>query len=394
MKPQTLDLAIIGGGCAGLSLARELAKIPDWEKEIAIFEAREHYENDRSWCFWEPLDRDLASSLNPLIIHRWHSWRFSSDHFTQIHQVNNQPYCYVSAQNFYDHIISHIDKSPHIRIYKGKAVQKIEPLAKGFCIAFNDGTVLHALRIIDTRTPSYQYSQQAKLWQIFYGLEIKTREKFFDRKIVGLMDNMAIKKNIYEFIYILPFSENHALIELTHFTSTLQSAESLKETLENYMHDHLKIPHFEVIRHEYGCLPMGLRATCKKINKNYIYAGTPSGALRASSGYAFLRIQRWARQCAKKLYHENKLISQKNSHFIINRMDQTFLNVLHDKPGLSVFIFQSLAQKVGAASLARFLNEEAKIIDYWRVIKALPKKIFIFYAAGLNYLSKVRRKSL
>ena len=48
------DYIIIGGGCAGLSLAYELnihSKLQD--KTLAIIEPREEYERDKTWYFWK-----------------------------------------------------------------------------------------------------------------------------------------------------------------------------------------------------------------------------------------------------------------------------------------------------------------------------------------------------
>jgi len=48
---RAVDLAILGGGCAGLSLARELAA-NQVKRSVIVIEPRQAYEDDRSWCFW------------------------------------------------------------------------------------------------------------------------------------------------------------------------------------------------------------------------------------------------------------------------------------------------------------------------------------------------------
>ena len=50
----TFDYIIIGGGCAGLSLAYELEineKLKD--KTLAIIEPRAEYKKDKTWSFWK-----------------------------------------------------------------------------------------------------------------------------------------------------------------------------------------------------------------------------------------------------------------------------------------------------------------------------------------------------
>ena len=48
------DYVILGGGCAGLSLAYELDinnKIKN--KKLAIVEIRDEYKRDKTWSFWK-----------------------------------------------------------------------------------------------------------------------------------------------------------------------------------------------------------------------------------------------------------------------------------------------------------------------------------------------------
>ena len=48
------DYVILGGGCAGLSLAYELDindKIKN--KKLAIIEIRDAYQRDKTWSFWK-----------------------------------------------------------------------------------------------------------------------------------------------------------------------------------------------------------------------------------------------------------------------------------------------------------------------------------------------------
>ena len=54
------DYVIIGGGCAGLSLAYELEihkKLED--KTLAIIEPREEYKRDKTWSFWKVIDHNF-----------------------------------------------------------------------------------------------------------------------------------------------------------------------------------------------------------------------------------------------------------------------------------------------------------------------------------------------
>ena len=58
------DYIIIGGGCAGLSLAYELEindKLKD--KTLAIIETREKYKRDKTWSFWKVFNHNFDCLL-------------------------------------------------------------------------------------------------------------------------------------------------------------------------------------------------------------------------------------------------------------------------------------------------------------------------------------------
>ena len=58
------DYIIIGGGCAGLSLAYELhihKKLDD--KTLAIIEPRTEYKKDRTWSFWKVVPHNFEDCV-------------------------------------------------------------------------------------------------------------------------------------------------------------------------------------------------------------------------------------------------------------------------------------------------------------------------------------------
>ena len=58
------DYIIIGGGCAGLSLAYELnihSKLLN--KTLAIIEHREEYKKDKTWSFWKVLSHNFEDCV-------------------------------------------------------------------------------------------------------------------------------------------------------------------------------------------------------------------------------------------------------------------------------------------------------------------------------------------
>ena len=65
------DYVIIGGGCAGLSLAYELELKKKLEnKSLAIIEPRTDYSRDKTWSFWKIKEHNFEDC----VIKSWNSF--------------------------------------------------------------------------------------------------------------------------------------------------------------------------------------------------------------------------------------------------------------------------------------------------------------------------------
>ena len=97
------DYVIIGGGCAGLSLAYELEiheKLKD--KTLAIIEPREKYIRDKTWSFWNVAPHNFEDCVKK-------SWKnFTINIPGNINHINcgDTPYQTIDSGLFYTKIIT------------------------------------------------------------------------------------------------------------------------------------------------------------------------------------------------------------------------------------------------------------------------------------------------
>ena len=78
------DYIIIGGGCAGLSLAYELdAKNKLKDKTLAIIETRGDYKRDKTWSFWKVMDHNFEDC----VIKSWDIFSVNTE--TGHHEIKN-----------------------------------------------------------------------------------------------------------------------------------------------------------------------------------------------------------------------------------------------------------------------------------------------------------------
>jgi len=363
-----VDLAIIGGGCAGLSLARELAG-RQTSRSVVIIEPRTHYDDDRSWCFWAP--RQHAQSH--LVSHLWSNWLFGHQG-----QPNNKrgsshnPYQYIRSSDFYQDSYDKIAQCPSIELQLGTSVQSVMRHENCWRIDTNNNHFL-ATNIIDTRPPGKDQFSKATLYQCFLGAELELNGQInVDPSVLELMTDMRVVNQDYCFTYLLPMSNHRLLIELTLFSTQPHTAESLQSAF-NQLLDDRGYRNANILRTEYGILPMGLPEDKSELPR----AGMGGGALRPSSGYGFMRIQRWAKQCAEYYCAHDDILAQPSSGFMLKKMDQLFLDVLRSQPQRVPALFDQLLGRTETERFIRFMNDRARSLDYLNIVMCLPKGPFI-----------------
>ena len=83
------DYTIIGGGCAGLSLAYELEinnKLSD--KTLAIIEPRTEYQRDKTWSFW----KTFPHNFEDCVIKSWDSFSINIPNKSKQVECESLPY--------------------------------------------------------------------------------------------------------------------------------------------------------------------------------------------------------------------------------------------------------------------------------------------------------------
>jgi lycopene beta-cyclase len=363
-----VDLAIIGGGCAGLSLARALA-LRQTSQLVIILEPRLQYQDDRSWCFWSTPEHALSS----LVSQSWSTWRFGQQgQPVETKSSAFHPYQYIRSADFYLDCWEKIAQCPSIESSLGTTVLNVHKQDDGWHIETTQES-LFATQVIDTRPPSQTHFAQATLYQCFLGAEIQIGHGInTDPSVLELMTDMRVQDGEFCFTYLLPLTQDRLLIELTLFASRPYDKEDLTEAFNQLLLTR-GLAQSEILRMEYGNLPMGL--------PNYRgeppRAGLGGGALRPSSGYGFMRIQRWAEQCAEHYCKLGTVIPQTLSGFWLQKMDQLFLAVIHAQPSLAPTLFNKLLGGTQTERFIRFMNDRASLIDYFHIVMCLPKVPFI-----------------
>lgn len=366
------DLVILGGGLAGLTLAARLARERSGLR-VVVLEPRTVYQDDRSWCFWRPEQNDLSH----LVSHSWKTWTFSDPAGrTFRHRVPGLTYQYIRARDFYASMQADIALSKRVDLRLGVSAETVTAVTGGVRVETSAGSLL-ARQVIDTRPRA----TESMLYQSFVGFELEREHPFsFDPGEVTLMGSLTADTEGLRFVYTLPLGPNRAIVEWTRFGMAPIKRERLVGELDEVLTG-LGLADARRVRSEGGVLAMGLGKQTAKSIPGVVYAGNAGGALRAASGYGFLRIQRWARLCTESLLAGQGAVGHPAEPRVRGTFDRIFLQAVRAHPERTAEYFLALARGVAPAALVRFLSDGARPTDYARIISSLPWTPFLAQVA-------------
>ena len=346
------NYVIIGGGCAGLSLAYELEiheKLKD--KTLAIIEPRKEYKRDKTWSFWKVTPHNFEDCVKK----NWENFSVNIPGKINYLECKNFPYQSIDSGLFYEKIKNKLKKNENIFFFKN-----IEEINKQNSLVFNS-------------VPNIK-KNHLNLWQHFCGVEIKTDNDIFDEKIFNLMDFDCEQRESVHFFYTLPYTQNRALVETTWLSKMNDNSQKDYENqINNYIKNNLKIKNYEITYKEEGAIP--LFYPLNKNEKNKINIGTAGGMTRLSTGYTFLNIQehsKYIRENIDNISNAKKFEIDRKYQFL----DEIFLRVLEKNPEKMSDIFFRMF-KTSPKTVIKFLSNKSNFLEDLSIIFKMPKLIFI-----------------
>ena len=346
------DYTIIGGGCAGLSLAYELEinnKLDS--KTLAIIEPRNEYQRDKTWSFW----KTFPHNFEDCVIKSWDSFSINIPNKSKQIECENLPYQSIDSGLFYEKINNKLKENKNISFFKD--ISKIN--TKNSFI-FNS-------------VPEIKKNHN-NLWQHFCGVEIETKNNFFDEEIFNLMDFDCEQRESVHFFYTLPYSKNKALIETTWLSKMNDNSQKdYDNQIKEYIEKNLKIKNYEITYKEEGAIPLFYPLYKREGNKLNI--GTAGGMTRLSTGYTFLNIQehsKYLRENIENISNSRRFEISKKYQFL----DKVFLRVLEKHPEKMPKIFFNMF-KTSSNTIIKFLSNKSNIIEDINIISKMPKLIFL-----------------
>ena len=350
-QPRNLiPIAVIGDGCAGLSLAAKADLLPGYA--LAIVAPRpEHPQEDHIWGMWQ---MDWLKDTVPLARKIWYKWSIRSAETEIMMQAGKHPYLALTRQTWLAHCKQRA--TLHGVTFHDKMAKLVD---------------LPAQQVFDSRPPKQRPDM---MLQHFIGWHVRAASGSFDDDTAILMDFRCDQSRGMHFIYCLPFSDSEALVESTLFSPNLEPDTFYETAISKWLTGCAGLTDFEVTQTETGAIPLGLMA---RHDPKMQGIGGNGGAIRPSSGYAFSFIQKQIATAVLQVAGGDQLRFTRPHKKIDLWMDRVFLSVLRHQPQHAPEIFTKMAARLTADEFALFLSGEADMTLRAKVVTAMPPLPFL-----------------
>jgi lycopene beta-cyclase len=369
--PEHADVAIIGAGVAGLTLA---AKLAERDPSIKIVLLGPVDNRNQRLSFWTD---QAPRSDEAVLTNQWRQWCFNHRHSGRVVQNSSQQR-YVS-----------LDAKAYKALLRGRLTgtrcTQRHSLVASIDIGLNRSAVhcgdeiFTAATVIDTRAPRIP---ETTLKQQFWGTVVEfSRPHQLDYPVLMDFAVTPVAREGVTFIYALPLTAREMLVEATTFSTQLQEEADYQRCVGDWIQQHfaLRITP-DLAKSESGILPMG---PVRPLEPGLPQCGLAGGAARSSTGYAFRGIERQAEFMASQLVAGLQPVSRSPYSRKADWMDLVFLHVAKNQPEQLVRLFMSMATQLTGDDFAHFLSDTGGWRPCFRGVMAAPKGPFLQAALQL-----------
>jgi lycopene beta-cyclase len=357
------DAVIAGGGLSGLSLAAHLAAGPWRDRKVLVVDDDRHAPAATAWASWsarpELLDAAVWRRFGQINVHALGT--------TRVLPLGRYRYRLVRRADLRHTVRRLLHERPGFAIESGH----VDVGPDGTVLV--DGRRVEASWVFDsvTRQPP-GLDAEARL--AFTGWRIQAPAPVFDPETPTLFDFRVPQGDGARFVYVLPDDETHALVELTEFVprhAAPPSADERGAALTQYLGQVLGIERPVVLSTESAVLPLRTQPP-PRARGRVVAIGARAGLVKASTGYAYERIQADSKAIAASLGEHGHPFAAPATHRRYRLLDAVLLRVLDRDPSQLETAFARLFFENPAQRVLRFLDEQSPLRDDLRLIASLP----------------------
>ncbi|MFF2013229.1 lycopene cyclase family protein [Streptomyces sp. NPDC058195] len=356
-----VDVAVVGAGAAGLSLAHRLAgPVPGLRTpSVVLVNAPPGVLRPppRTWCYWA----EGSGRFDAAVRAEWRRLRVHSRAGVPVEEdIAPLRYRMIRSDDFERLVSRDLAQSSNVRRLEA-TVEGVEDVPGGALVRLRqpDGhtRVLSARWVLDSRPPATLPPARTTLLQHFHGWFVRTARPAFDPAVVELMDFRTPQPaHGLSFGYVLPTAPCEALVEYTEFSRRLLTPDRYEAAVRNYADQVLCLGERKVLARETGVIPMTDAPVPRRAGASVFRVGAAGGATRPATGYTFAGLQRQTEAVADALRRGRRPLPPAAHSFRSRTMDAVLLRALDSGRADGPELFSHLFARVPMARLLRFLD--------------------------------------
>ncbi|QLH20147.1 lycopene cyclase family protein [Streptomyces sp. Rer75] len=352
------EVAVVGAGAAGLTLAHRLATLPSPLRVLLVGAPDGPLRApERTWCWWEEPGGELDGALAA----RWSRVRV---HGTDGRPLDRElaPFVYkmLRSRDFERWVAARLDAAPSVRRVEA-VVDEVRDdaggaVVRGVC-AKGRPVVWRARWAFDSRPAAALPPARTTLLQHFRGWFVRCDAPALNPAVAELMDFRTPQPDRgLSFGYVLPLSDREALVEYTEFSPAVLDDAAYDAALRHYTGAVLRLPRFRVLSTEQGVIPMTDGRFPRRAGAAVFRIGTAGGATRPATGYTFAAVRRQSRAVAAAFAAGRRPVPPAPYPARALAMDAAMLRALATGRVAGADVFTGLFRHVPAERLLRFLD--------------------------------------
>ena len=321
--------------------------------DVTMVDPAEHAP-DRNLCVWgAPIPM-----LEDAVIAEWRTLRFGYRNATIVRDLTHVSYRHYSAQSIRRVVDRTIDV--HRIIARSDAPEPTSDVS------------------LDSR-PNAAFHRPAtiSLVQHFHGWHIRTAGSVFDPHVMTMMDFRTDQRNGVCFVYVLPYSDNEALVECTVFSVHEWDIADYERHLVTYIADVLKCDSYDVLSTETGAIPMCDAIPVRERGHRWLAIGSAAGLTKPSTGYTVARCIRDAEEMIDVYRATGEWTAPARANRRFDFYDRLLLRIIRDEPQHVSRILWTLFERNPVEVILRFLDEQTTLREEIRLFWSLPWNPFL-----------------
>lgn len=351
------DYAFAGAGLAAYSLLHALLEAELPPARVLLIDPRAAAE--RTIGFWSRAPIGLES-------HAQWSWPglAIADHQGQRSlDAGSLRYFALRASAVRERVLDRARASGWTVEHLRARVDVIDSTPESALLSTDSGVEIHARWAFDSRLPE-TLRARVFMWQSFDGAHIELDEPdSLDTGSALFMDlRLPPRADALEFGQMLPIGPRQAVVYRIRIGAT--RAEVLD--LDDYLRGTLGLARARILAHERGHLLLTDARFDRRASARVLRIGLAGGRLRASTGYAFSRMQRDSLAIARSLVEHGHPFRLPREPKRFRWLDAVMLAWLARHPERASAWFGQLFERAPAELVFRMLDEQA---SWWELLK-------------------------